>query len=99
VFEPAQQQLSRYLVAIDQPGGGWSHLQALTARARATAAEHRLAGTPVRFLRAILVAEDDACLLLYEGPTRAAVRAAADGADLAPSRVRRVVAASGSPHV
>ena len=96
VIESAQQPLSRYLVAIDRPGVGWSHLQALTARARAAAAEQRLAGTPVRFLRAIMVAEDDACLLLYEGPTRAAVRAAAAGADLGPSRVRRLVAAAGS---
>jgi hypothetical protein len=93
----AQQPLSRYLVAIDRPGDGWSNLQALTARARSAAEKHRLAGTPVRFVRAIMVAEDDACLLLYEGPTHAAVRAAAAEADLGPSRVR-VVAASGTPH-
>ena len=95
---PAHQPLSRYLVAIDRPAAGWSHLQVLTARARAAAAEHRLAGTPVRFIRTIFVAEDDACLLLYEGPTNAAVRAAAAEADLAPSRVRRIVAAPGSSH-
>jgi hypothetical protein len=91
-------RLSRYLVAIDQPGAGWSHLQALTARARAAAAEHQRGGTPVRFLRAILVAEDDACLLLYEGPTRAAVRSAAAEADLKPGHVRRVIAPAAGSH-
>jgi hypothetical protein len=96
VNTPAQQPLSRYLVAIDRPGAGWSNLQALAARARAAAAAHNLAGTPVRFLRTIFVAEDDSCLFLYEGPTHAAVRAAAAEADLVPTRVRRIVAAPGT---
>jgi Protein of unknown function (DUF4242) len=90
--------LSRFLVSIERPGVGWSNLQALTARARDAAQQHSLAGTPVRFLRAIFVAEDDACLLLYEGPTHAAVRAAAAEADLGPSRIRRIVAVQGGHH-
>lgn len=85
--------MTRYLVEIERPGLGWSQLQELTARARDGAAELRRAGTPVRFLRAVFVAEDDACFLLYEGPSRQAVRAAAVDAALQPTRVRESIGA------
>ena len=42
----------------------------------------RREGERVRFLRSVFVPEDDACFLLYEGPSAESVRAAAMRAKL-----------------
>jgi hypothetical protein len=47
----------------------------------------RREGQQVRFLRSVFVPEDDACFLLYEGPSAESVRAAALRAKLGPRRV------------
>jgi RNA:NAD 2'-phosphotransferase (TPT1/KptA family) len=76
---------TRYTVELRLPQAGWADVQEVTARARAATEGER-----VRFLRSIFVPEDDACFLLYEGPSAQSVRAAALRAKLG---VRRVEAA------
>ena len=63
---------TRYTVELRLPDAGWADVQELAARARAATE-----GEPVRFLRSIFVPEDDACFLLYEGPSAQSVKAAA----------------------
>ncbi len=76
---------TRYTVEVRLPRAGWADVQEAAARARAATE-----GEPVRLLRSIFVPEDDACFLLYEGPSAESVRAAAVRAQLG---VRRVEAA------
>lgn len=82
--ETRDERLTRYLVELSTPESGWVGIQELVGMARLTSDEH------VRFLRSVFVPEDDACFLLYEGPSPESVRDAARRAQLG---VRRVVAA------
>jgi len=72
----------RYTVELSLPDAGCADVQEAAARARAATE-----GEPVRFLRSIFVPEDDACFLLFEGPSAESVRAAALRAKLGPRRV------------
>lgn len=74
--------LTRYLVELERRSDGWGELQAVTARARATAE-----GANVRFLRAIFVPEDGTCFFLYEAGSADAVREAGRRAQLAIARI------------
>jgi hypothetical protein len=73
---------TRYTVELSLPDAGCADVQEAAARARAATQDG-----PVRFLRSIYVPEDDACFLLYEGPSAESVRAAARRAQLGPRRV------------
>ena len=73
---------TRYTVELRLPDAGCNDVQEAAARARAATADG-----PVRFLRSIFVPEDDACFLLFEGPSAESVRAAARRAQLGPRRV------------
>jgi hypothetical protein len=81
---------TRYTVELRLTQGGWADVQEAAARAREATEQMRREGESVRFLRSIFVPEDDACYLLYEGPSAQSVRAAALRAKLG---VRRVDAA------
>jgi hypothetical protein len=70
--------VSRYMLELTPPETGWDDIQALAARFRAAAD-----GTEVRVLRSVFVPEDGKVYLLFEGPSEAAVRAAASAAGLA----------------
>lgn len=48
-------------------------------------------GTPVRFLGAILVPEEETCFWLYQAPSAGAVRAAMTAAGLQPERITPAV--------
>ena len=61
-----------YVALMDGAGAGRG-----PERARLAAEELTGQGTPVRYLRAILVPEDEACLRLYDAASADAVRAAA----------------------
>ena len=76
---------TRYTVELSLPDAGCADVQEAAARAREATQDG-----PVRFLRSIYVPEDDACFLLYEGPSAQSVKAAALRAKLG---VRRVEAA------
>lgn len=86
------QTLARFTVELNRPGGGWSGIEAATARARRAAEEMRAEGTPVRFLRSVFVPEDESCFFLYEGPSAEAVRAAAGRAELTVAHVDETIA-------
>jgi hypothetical protein len=73
---------ARYTVELRLPDGGCGDVQEAAARAREAKAQDG-----VRFLRSIYVPEDNACYLLYEGPSAESVRAAAKRARFAPRRV------------
>ena len=73
---------TRYTVELQLPQGGWADVQEAASRARAVSEQMRREGERVRFLRSIFVPEDDACFLLYEGPSAESVRAAAMRAKL-----------------
>ena len=78
---------TRYTVELSLPDAGCADVQEAAARARDAAEQMRRDGEPVRFLRSIYVPEDDACFLLFEGPSAESVRAAARRAQLGPRRV------------
>jgi hypothetical protein len=75
--------LARYTVELVRPAEGWTDLERTVAFARQVAAESRARGIPVRLMRSIFVPEDDACFLLYEGPSTESIRAAVEAAALA----------------
>jgi hypothetical protein len=80
----------RYTVELSLPDAGCADVQEAAARARAATE-----GEPVRFLRSIFVPEDDACFLLFEGPSADSVRAAALRAKLGPRRVEAALRLDG----
>src|SRR3954470_8997227 len=80
--------LTRYLVEVARPDGGWAGIQALAARSRAATSELRREGMQVRFVRTIYVPEDDLCLLLCEARSERALR---EAMARVPGAVRHVV--------
>jgi len=87
-------ELRRYLVELRLSGTGWTELRQVAERARLGVRELRAAATPVRFLRAVYVPEDDACYLLYEAPSELPVREALARAGLPAGRVATTVPAT-----
>jgi hypothetical protein len=83
---PGGKRPKRYLVELRRPGRDGLELEELTARTRAATAALTRAGTPVRFLRAIFVPEDETCFFLLEAQSRDAVEQAARRAELATAR-------------
>jgi Nickel responsive protein SCO4226-like len=81
------QPLARYTIELSRPDGGWTNFQEASTRAKEAAEAMRREGVPVRFLRSIFVPEDDACYVLYEGPSEQSVREAALRAELGVRRV------------
>ena len=59
--------------------------------ARAAADELSRAGTPVRFVRAIFVPDDETCFYVFEAASAEVVRLAAERASLAADRVAAIV--------
>lgn len=76
---------------LRRPALGWEGVRSLGDRVRAAAEELRADGTPVRFLRTVLVPEDDACFLLFDAPSAAVVREAVGRATAAAERVVEVL--------
>ncbi len=65
---------------------------AMAPSARVGAEELAREGTPVRFVRSILVPDDETCLLLYEAASADAVHAAAQRAEMPFERVSQAFA-------
>ena len=82
------QALERFTVEVAPPAEGWTDLERTIASAREAAVALNEQGVPVHLLRTIFVPEDDACFLLYEGPSAEAVLAAVEAAALAGARVQ-----------
>jgi Protein of unknown function (DUF4242) len=58
--------MPRYLAELYLPRSGSGSLREAAVRARSTADEMTREGTPIRYLRAIFLGEDEVCLHLYE---------------------------------
>jgi hypothetical protein len=80
--------LTRYLVELQRPSGGWGELQFVTARVRAVAEQLAAEGVRLRFLRSIFVPEDESCCFLYEAGSADIVAEAGRRAQLAIQAVR-----------
>ena len=85
--------MPRYLVELYLSRTGSAGLEAATGRARAAAEELKREGTPVSYLRSILVPEDETCFYLYEAASVEAVRELAKRAALPFARVTEACAA------
>jgi hypothetical protein len=81
--------VEQYVSRADTAGAGLS-----SERARLAAAEVNGEGMSVRYLRSILVPEDETCFYLYEAGSAEAVREAAQRAGL---RFERIIAAVSEP--
>jgi len=90
-------RLAYYTVQLRRPEDGWSRLPELSAGARQAGADLRREGTPVRFVRAIFVPEDEACFHLFEARSADEAREAARRAALPVVHVVEAVTGPGSP--
>jgi hypothetical protein len=88
--------VAEYLVEAYVPLQEHGGLGRIVGRARAAAAEMRRDGVSVRYLRPILLPEDEVCLHLFEAPSADAVREASRRADLT---FERIVEARGSDSI
>jgi Protein of unknown function (DUF4242) len=80
----------RYLVESYLPAPGNDELTGLTARMRAAAEELAEEGAQLRYIEAIVVPEDEMCLLVYEAESPELVREASARAGIACERVLEV---------
>jgi hypothetical protein len=83
----------QYLVEAYMPKPQHDDVAGIAARARKQAAEMRRDGIAVRYLRPILVPEDETCFHLFEAPSADAVTEASRRAEL---RYERIVEVRGS---
>jgi hypothetical protein len=58
-----------YIVECYVPKAKSDEFSAVRARARAAARAMTLEGTPVRYLRSILIPDDETCFHVFEGPS------------------------------
>lgn len=79
--------MAQYLVEAYTPKRGRKDLSALVARARRASAQMRRDGIDVRYLRPILVPEDEICFHLFEAPSAEAVSEASRRAKLVYERI------------
>ena len=66
-------------------------LEEIEARLRTAAAELSDSGTPVRYVRSILVPEDETCFHLLDGPSSEAVAETARRAGISTPRITEAV--------
>lgn len=83
---------TRYLVEIRRPLV-LRDVQTIGARSRRAAGELRSEGTDVRFLRTIVVPEDDACYLLFEACSARDVEEAVRRSSPGPAGIAAVLTA------
>lgn len=79
--------MAQYLVEAYTPARRREDLRAVVTRVRNATAAMRRTGIDVRYLRPILVPEDEMCLHLFEAPSAAAVGQASERAELSYERI------------
>ena len=77
----------RYLVESYLPAQGDGELERLASRSRSAVAELAGEGTSLRYIEAILVPEDEMCLLVFEADSPALALEASARAGIAGGRV------------
>jgi Nickel responsive protein SCO4226-like len=80
-----------YLLELYLPAGDQGQLADTARRARAAAASLNRQGTPIRYLRSILVPEDETCFCLYQAASADQVQQAAVQADLPVQRISEAI--------
>jgi Protein of unknown function (DUF4242) len=85
--------MAEYLLELYVSRGDSCAVASGAERARAAAEELTEEGTPVRYMRAIFVPEDETCFFLYEAGSVEAVREAARRAGLGSERVTEALGA------
>ena len=83
--------MARYLAELYLPKTGSDGLRETAAQARSAAEELSREGKPVRYVRALLLAEDEMCFHLYEAATAESVHEAARRAGIPVERVVEAV--------
>jgi hypothetical protein len=87
--------MTSFVVEVYAPNLSRADLAGVAARAEAAAREMQSEGIRVRFLRSVLVPEDETCFHHFEGPTIDAIRRATERAGLVsddrPGSVKRSV--------
>jgi hypothetical protein len=83
--------VATYLVELYLPGTGAGELPSVAARAHAGALQMSSDGTPMRFLRSIIVPGDETCFLLFEAPCQQTVRETVEQAGISFTRVMEAV--------
>jgi hypothetical protein len=71
-----------FVVEVYAPNLSRADLADVAARAETAAREMEREGVPVRYLRSVLVPEDETCFHHFEGPTLDAIRRASQRAGL-----------------
>ncbi len=79
--------MPRYLAELYLPRTGSSSLQEVAVRARSAADGMTREGTPVRYLRAIFLGDDEVCFHLYEAASPELVQEASRRAAIPIERV------------
>ena len=79
--------MAQYLVEAYMPRRGSDELRLLVARARTAAVAMRQDGVDVRYLRPILVPEDETCFHLLDAPSADAAGELSRRADLVYERI------------
>lgn len=79
--------MAHYLVEAYTSKSGQGDLGSLVARARRASAQMRRDGIGIRYLRPILVPEDEICFHLFEAPSAEAVGEASRRAELVYERI------------
>lgn len=83
--------MAEYLVELYVPSGQLLAMQRLLEAASMAAEEVSHDGDAVRYVRSIVVPEDETCFLLYEAHSIDAVRAAAERAGLDAGRITKTL--------
>jgi hypothetical protein len=91
------QPLTRYLIELRHPAGGWEQLQQIAARVRRAVGERQHQGSEVRFLRSIFVPEDNACFFLIEASSADMARQVIDSCNLGILQINETVKVTGAP--
>jgi len=79
--------MARYLAELYLSHAGSSGLRDAASRARAAAEELNREGTPIRYLRALFLGEDETCFHLYEAGSPESVLEASRRAAIPVERV------------
>ena len=89
--------MAEYILELYVSRGDPTAVAAGAELAQAAAEELTREGTPVRYIRAIFVPEDETCFFLYEACSADAVREAAARAGLGAERVIEALGANAGP--
>jgi Protein of unknown function (DUF4242) len=83
--------MKKYLVELYEPTARPAAVAAAAERAREAALEITREGTPVRYVRSLLIPEDQTCFHLFEGSSTESIDEASKRAALAYERIVEVV--------